>query len=392
MVNDHILAGPMASVDHRARVAALLSLPENGRCADCQAKDPRWASSKLGVFICTTCSGIHRDLSPHISSVRSCTFDSWKDEEAATMERVGNARANAYWEARLPPGTRPPSNDQGRMTMFIRQKYEFAKWADPEGRAPDLAPEGRRHHRRRVDPEPEPGRLAPLQQQRDAHWGRRAIGGLVQVQHTVVRKIDELFDGRRHEELPGDDWQGTKKKGAREVQDFGLDGDPLQVREGRPLFREMDVPPPTEEESHPASPPSVVGNLIDVSEPPPPPAKSQAVDLLDLFSTPPRPAPSLVAPMRSVLSSPAPRGVQQAPIWTPAATTPVRPVSSEPALMSFEPAAPTPMHFTSGIPAAPPPNVGFGRPPVSAARVLFSGASAGPPMGHQSQFSNIKPF
>lgn len=31
-------------------------------CADCPTKQPRWASSKLGVFICIECSGIHRNL------------------------------------------------------------------------------------------------------------------------------------------------------------------------------------------------------------------------------------------------------------------------------------------------------------------------------------------
>lgn len=40
--------------------------------------DPRWASYKLGVFVCLNCSGVHRSLT---SRVKSITLDHWTDEE-----------------------------------------------------------------------------------------------------------------------------------------------------------------------------------------------------------------------------------------------------------------------------------------------------------------------
>ena len=40
--------------------------------------DPDWASYTLGVFICLSCSGIHRNI-PHVSKVKSVRLDTWED-------------------------------------------------------------------------------------------------------------------------------------------------------------------------------------------------------------------------------------------------------------------------------------------------------------------------
>lgn len=47
----------------------LLREDENKYCADCEAKQPRWASWNLGVFLCIRCAGLHRNLGVHISKV-----------------------------------------------------------------------------------------------------------------------------------------------------------------------------------------------------------------------------------------------------------------------------------------------------------------------------------
>jgi stromal membrane-associated protein len=137
-----------------------MSRPENTRCADCLSKDPRWASSTLGVFICINCSGRHRNLGTHITFVRSCTLDSWTDEQAKVMEQIGNQVSNAYWEARLPADyARPATDDLEGLTKFIRLKYELKKWADPGASPPHevLAGggqprAGKRVHRHRAEP------------------------------------------------------------------------------------------------------------------------------------------------------------------------------------------------------------------------------------------------
>ncbi|KAJ1455801.1 hypothetical protein M885DRAFT_440503, partial [Pelagophyceae sp. CCMP2097] len=53
----------------------LLQQPENAVCADCNAEDPTWASTTLGVFLCLCCAGVHRSLGSHLSFVLSTRLD-----------------------------------------------------------------------------------------------------------------------------------------------------------------------------------------------------------------------------------------------------------------------------------------------------------------------------
>lgn len=91
----------MWEVDPETRSKLLEIQKENGNniCVDCNAPSPQWASPKLGIFMCLSCSGIHRGLGVHISFVRSITMDAFKPAELARMAAGGNEPFRAFFNA-----------------------------------------------------------------------------------------------------------------------------------------------------------------------------------------------------------------------------------------------------------------------------------------------------
>jgi len=117
---------------YRAALDKLLQDPANKVCSDCMAAGPRWASPKLGIFICMKCAGIHRGLGVHISFVRSVTLDKWKSSEVEDMH-PGNAAAAAIYEATLPSNFPRPSADGIALEKFIRNKYVYRRYVPENG-------------------------------------------------------------------------------------------------------------------------------------------------------------------------------------------------------------------------------------------------------------------
>lgn len=102
---------------HHKTAMKIASRPENKTCADCKAPRPEWASINLGIFICIECSGVHRSFGSHISQVRSVKLDKWDEESLVHIDKIGNSKANEYWEYNIPP-------------KFERDLDNFAKFVD----------------------------------------------------------------------------------------------------------------------------------------------------------------------------------------------------------------------------------------------------------------------
>ncbi|KEG11809.1 ADP-ribosylation factor GTPase activating protein [Trypanosoma grayi] len=115
------------------RLEYLLRKPENRECFECSAKQPRWASTNLGVFVCLRCAGLHRAMGTHVSKVRSTTMDTWEEDMIRCCECIGNEHGRSLYEHRMSPNLRPsPTTDNATVERFVRDKYERRMYYHPQ--------------------------------------------------------------------------------------------------------------------------------------------------------------------------------------------------------------------------------------------------------------------
>ncbi|KAJ7418480.1 ArfGAP with RhoGAP domain, ankyrin repeat and PH domain 1 [Pitangus sulphuratus] len=107
------------------------TVESNRSCADCGSPKPDWASINLCVVICKRCAGEHRGLGPGITKVRSLKMDRkvWTEELIKLFQQFGNAMANEFWAANVPPSEAigPTSSSQERR-RFLIAKYREGKY------------------------------------------------------------------------------------------------------------------------------------------------------------------------------------------------------------------------------------------------------------------------
>merc|ERR1712159_750797 len=96
------------------------SQAENKKCADCGEMGPTYVCSVefYRFFICTVCSGIHRELNHKIKGI---SVSKWTPEEVEEIELGGTPQSNAYFMGNHRPGkdqAPPESNDPTKLREF----------------------------------------------------------------------------------------------------------------------------------------------------------------------------------------------------------------------------------------------------------------------------------
>ncbi|KAK7364914.1 hypothetical protein VNO80_13660 [Phaseolus coccineus] len=109
-------------------IRGLMKLPPNRRCINCNSLGPQYVCTSFWTFICTTCSGIHREFTHRVKSVSMAKFTS---QEVDALQSGGNQRAREIylknWDfqrQRL-----PDNSNVEKIREFIRSVYVDGRYA-----------------------------------------------------------------------------------------------------------------------------------------------------------------------------------------------------------------------------------------------------------------------
>lgn len=124
-------------MENKAHLARILSSPGNEICSDCGSLSPTWASINNLVFVCTSCSGIHRSLGVEYSFVQSTLLDDWDSEYIQEFAKTSNKDENEKrLEFSVPSSVYKPNPNSSReeKEIYIRRKYISKDFIPGEGR------------------------------------------------------------------------------------------------------------------------------------------------------------------------------------------------------------------------------------------------------------------
>ncbi|KAF6151965.1 hypothetical protein GIB67_010539 [Kingdonia uniflora] len=109
-------------------IRGLMKLPPNRRCINCNSLGPQYVCPNFWTFVCTTCSGIHREFTHRVKSVSMAKFTS---QEVEALQRGGNQRARELflkdWD--LQRQRLPDSSKVDKIREFIKNVYVNKKYA-----------------------------------------------------------------------------------------------------------------------------------------------------------------------------------------------------------------------------------------------------------------------
>lgn len=121
-------------------IRGLMKLPPNRRCINCNSLGPQYVCTNFWTFICTTCSGIHREFTHRVKSVSMAKFTF---QEVDALQKGGNQRARELflkaWDSqrnRLPDNSNIDKLRDFIKNVYVDKKYSLEKSFDRPPRDP----------------------------------------------------------------------------------------------------------------------------------------------------------------------------------------------------------------------------------------------------------------
>nr|GMD41389.1 probable ADP-ribosylation factor GTPase-activating protein AGD14 isoform X1 [Ipomoea batatas] len=103
-------------------IRGLLKQPDNRRCINCNSLGPQYVCTTFWTFICTNCSGIHREFTHRVKSVSMAKFTA---DEVSSLQAGGNERVRQTFFKTWDPSRNfcPDGSNLNKLREFIRAVY-----------------------------------------------------------------------------------------------------------------------------------------------------------------------------------------------------------------------------------------------------------------------------
>ncbi|EEF45944.1 conserved hypothetical protein [Ricinus communis] len=114
-------------------IRGLLKQPENRRCINCNSLGPQYVCTTFLTFVCTNCSGVHREFTHRVKSVSMAKFNA---EEVSALQAGGNERARQLYFKNWDPQRHsyPDGSNLHRLRDFIKHVYVDRKYSGDRAR------------------------------------------------------------------------------------------------------------------------------------------------------------------------------------------------------------------------------------------------------------------
>lgn len=104
-----------------------VSNPSNRQCFDCHQRGPTYVNMTVGSFVCTSCSGLLRGLTPP-HRVKSISMATFTPEEIELISTRGNEYCRRIWLGLYEPGRMADTRDEQGIKDFMVAKYEKKRY------------------------------------------------------------------------------------------------------------------------------------------------------------------------------------------------------------------------------------------------------------------------